>query len=87
MEYALPTAAGIPPLELHHIEEPADNLVGVRGVGEGGTLGPAAVLANAVVDALAPFRIELNDLPLAPARLWDSWRQRGGDSGEPGPCS
>jgi carbon-monoxide dehydrogenase large subunit len=70
MEYALPTAASIPPLELHHIEEPADNLVGVRGVGEGGTLGPAAVLANAVADALSPFRIELNDLPVTPARLW-----------------
>jgi carbon-monoxide dehydrogenase large subunit len=70
MEYALPTAAGIPALDLHHIEEPAENLAGVRGVGEGGTLGPAAVLANAVADALAPFRIELNDLPVTPARLW-----------------
>lgn len=70
MEYALPTAAGIPALELHHIEEPADNLAGVRGVGEGGTLGPAAVLANAVADALAPFGIEPNDLPITPARLW-----------------
>jgi carbon-monoxide dehydrogenase large subunit len=70
MEYALPTAASIPALDLHHIEEPADNLAGVRGVGEGGTLGPAAVLANAVADALAPFRIELNDLPVTPARLW-----------------
>jgi carbon-monoxide dehydrogenase large subunit len=70
MEYALPTAATVPPLELGHVEEPADNLAGVRGVGEGGTLGPAAVLANAVADALAPFRIELNDLPLTPARVW-----------------
>ena len=60
----------MPALELHHIEEPADNLAGVRGVGEGGTLGPAAVLANAVADALAPFQIELNDLPVTPARLW-----------------
>jgi len=33
-------------------------------------LGPAAVLANAVADALAPFQIELNDLPLTPARVW-----------------
>jgi carbon-monoxide dehydrogenase large subunit len=72
MEYALPTAAAIPSVELDHIEEPADNLAGVRGVGEGGTLGPAAVLANAVADALAPFGIELNDLPIAPARLWAS---------------
>ncbi|MGH7366985.1 MAG: xanthine dehydrogenase family protein molybdopterin-binding subunit [Candidatus Rokuibacteriota bacterium] len=70
MEYALPTAAGIPALELHHIEEPADNLAGVRGVGEGGTLGPAAVLANAVADALAPLVIEPNELTLTPARLW-----------------
>lgn len=70
MEYALPTAATAPPLELGHVEEPADNLAGVRGVGEGGTLGPAAVLANAVADVLAPFRIELNDPPLTPARVW-----------------
>ena len=70
MEYALPTAAGCRRSSSHHIEEPADNLVGVRGVGEGGTLGPAAVLANAVADALAPFRVELNDLPVTPARLW-----------------
>jgi carbon-monoxide dehydrogenase large subunit len=70
MEYALPTAAAMPPLDLGHIEEPADNLAGVRGVGEGGTLGPAAVLANAVADALAPFEVEVNDLPVTPARLW-----------------
>jgi carbon-monoxide dehydrogenase large subunit len=70
MEYALPTAVTVPPLELGHVEEPADNLAGVRGVGEGGTLGPAAVLANAVADALAPLGIEPNDLPMTPARLW-----------------
>jgi carbon-monoxide dehydrogenase large subunit len=70
MDYALPTAADLPPFELDHIEEPAENLAGVRGVGEGGTLGPAAALANAVADALAPFGIEPNELPLTPARLW-----------------
>jgi len=70
MEYALPTASDLPPFELDHIEEPAENLAGVRGVGEGGTLGPAAALANAVADALAPFGIEPNELPLTPARLW-----------------
>ncbi len=70
MEYAMPTAAAIPPFALDHIEEPADNLAGVRGVGEGGTLGPAAALANAVADALAPLGVEPNDLPLTPARLW-----------------
>ena len=70
MEYALPRAAVVPPLETEHIEEPAANLAGVRGVGEGGTLGPAAVVANAVADALAPFGVEPDELPLSPARVW-----------------
>jgi carbon-monoxide dehydrogenase large subunit len=72
MDYALPTSTDVPPVQLDHIEEPAENLAGVRGVGEGGALGPAAVLANAVADALSPFGIEPNELPLTPARLWGS---------------
>ncbi|HEU4367789.1 MAG TPA: xanthine dehydrogenase family protein molybdopterin-binding subunit [Methylomirabilota bacterium] len=72
MEYALPTAAAVPRLETDHIEEPAANLAGVRGVGEGGTLGPAAALANAVADALAAFGVEPVELPLTPARLWSA---------------
>jgi len=70
MEYALPTATDLPPVELAHVEVPAENLLGVRGVGEGGTLGPPAALANAVADALAPLGIEVNELPITPARLW-----------------
>ena len=70
MEYALPTATDLPTVELAHVEVPAENLLGVRGVGEGGTLGPPAALANAVADALAPLGIEVNELPITPARLW-----------------
>jgi carbon-monoxide dehydrogenase large subunit len=70
MEYAIPTATTIPALEIDHVAEPAANLLGVRGVGEGGTLGPAAALANAVADALAPFGVEPAELPLSPVRLW-----------------
>jgi aerobic carbon-monoxide dehydrogenase large subunit len=70
MEYALPTAVDVPAFELAHVEVPAENLLGVRGVGEGGTLGPPAVLANAVADALAPLGLEVNELPITPARLW-----------------
>jgi carbon-monoxide dehydrogenase large subunit len=69
MDYALPAATMLPAFELDHLEEPADNLLGVRGVGEGGTLGPAAVLAGAVADALG---IETNELPLTSARLWEA---------------
>jgi carbon-monoxide dehydrogenase large subunit len=70
MDYALPVATAIPPFDLDHIEEPAQNLIGVRGVGEGGTLGPAGALANAVADALAPFGVETNELPLTPYGVW-----------------
>ena len=78
MEYAVPTAAVIPPFETEHVEEPAANLLGVRGVGEGGTLGPAAVLANAVADALTPFGVEPTELPLSPARVWSACVRTGG---------
>jgi len=69
MDYALAAATMLPTFELDHLEEPADNLLGVRGVGEGGTLGPAAVLAGAVADALD---IETNELPLTSARVWEA---------------
>ena len=69
MDYALPASTMLPSFELDHLEEPADNLLGVRGVGEGGTLGPAAVLASAVADALG---IETNELPLTSARVWEA---------------
>jgi aerobic carbon-monoxide dehydrogenase large subunit len=69
MDYALPTAADLPAFEVDHVEVPADNLAGVRGVGEGGTLGPAAALANAVADALAPLAVAVDELPLSPARV------------------
>jgi carbon-monoxide dehydrogenase large subunit len=84
MDYAVPTAAGMPVFETEHVEERAANLAGVRGVGEGGTLGPAAVLANAVADALAPLAVEPDELPLSPARLWFACelaaRRRTGES-------
>ena len=69
MDYLLPTSLDIPAFELGHIVEPANNAVGVRGVGEGGTLGSAAVIANAVSDALG---IEINDLPVSPSRVWEA---------------
>lgn len=68
-DYLVPSAADIPELTVRHVSTPADNALGVRGVGEGGTLGAAAVLANAVSDALGA---ELNELPLHPARVWEA---------------
>src|SRR3989442_7147958 len=50
MDYALPAATMLPAFELDHIEEPADNLLGVRGLGQGRNLRPAAVPAYAAVE-------------------------------------
>jgi carbon-monoxide dehydrogenase large subunit len=67
MDYLMPTSAEVPELIIDHISMPADNPLGVRGVGEGGTLGPNAVLAGAVADALGT---EITRLPITPAAVW-----------------
>jgi aerobic carbon-monoxide dehydrogenase large subunit len=64
MDYLVPTAAEMPALQIEHLEIPSpDSANGAKGVGEGGTLGPPAAIANAVADALG---VELNELPLDP---------------------
>ena len=70
MDYLLPTSAEVPPLEVEHEETPTPlNPLGVKGVGEGGAIAPPVALANAICDALAPFKIELNRLPLKPEQI------------------
>jgi carbon-monoxide dehydrogenase large subunit len=67
MDYLVPSAAELPSFETIHVDEPsATNPLGVRGVGEGGTLGPPAAIANAVADALRDLGVETNELPLSP---------------------
>jgi aerobic carbon-monoxide dehydrogenase large subunit len=67
MDYLVPTAAELVPVELQHLEIPAPGSPnGAKGVGEGGTLAPGAALAGAVSHALA---VEVNDLPLTPERV------------------
>ncbi len=67
MDYLMPSAADLVSYEVHHCDVPSvTNPYGVRGVGEGGTLGPGAAVANAVADALG---VEVNDLPVTPERV------------------
>ncbi|WP_224391214.1 xanthine dehydrogenase family protein molybdopterin-binding subunit [Pseudonocardia sp. ICBG1293] len=67
LDYLMPTSAEVPDLVIGHVSRPASNPLGVRGVGEGGTLGPNAVLAGALRDALG---IDVDELPVSPARVW-----------------
>ena len=76
-DYILPTACEIPAMTLRHQHSPSPlNPLGVKGVGEGGAIAPPVVLANAVCDALAPFAVELNSLPLTPERIREAMRAR-----------
>ncbi|MBI3635592.1 MAG: xanthine dehydrogenase family protein molybdopterin-binding subunit [Candidatus Rokubacteria bacterium] len=67
MDYLVPTAMELPPIETVHLEFPSPrNPLGVKGIGEGGAISPPAALANAVEDALAPFGIRVTRTPLGP---------------------
>lgn len=65
MDYLLPTASDVPPLAVIHQETPSPlNALGVKGLGEGGAIAPPVVIANAVGDALKPFKAEFNSTPV-----------------------
>ena len=51
-----------------------NNPLGVKGVGEAGTIGIPPAIVNAVVDALAPLGVDAVDIPLLPETVWDAIR-------------
>ncbi|HKY05500.1 MAG TPA: xanthine dehydrogenase family protein molybdopterin-binding subunit [Blastocatellia bacterium] len=71
MDYALPKASMSPRMELDRTETPSPvNPMGVKGVGEAGTIGATPAIVNAVVDALSPFGVRHIDMPLKPETVW-----------------
>ncbi len=71
MDYALPRASHIPWLELDRTETPSPvNPLGVKGVGEAGTIGATPAIVGAIVDALAPFGVKHLDMPVRPEAIW-----------------
>jgi carbon-monoxide dehydrogenase large subunit len=72
MDYLLPTATDVPPIETAHRETRSPfNPVGLKGVGEAGCIPTGALFAQAVEDALADFGIEITEIPLSPNRLFE----------------
>lgn len=72
MDYLLPVSSMVPDIRLDEIVCPSPtNQLGVKGLGEGGAVGPPAALANAVEDALRPFNIIVRSGPLSPSRIRD----------------
>lgn len=70
MDYLIPTADEIPNLEIDHEETPSPlNPLGIKGVGEAGTIPVSALLASALDDALRPLDIRIARMPLDPSEL------------------
>src|SRR5262249_38274542 len=69
LDYLLPTAAEVPIIEYGHVETPGSGPGGHKGVGEGGAIGAARAVVNAVADALAPFGVQITRLPLTPESI------------------
>jgi carbon-monoxide dehydrogenase large subunit len=71
MDYAVPRAHMLPWFELDRTETPTPvNPLGVKGVGEAGTIGATPAIVNAVVDALSPFGVRHLDMPIKPENVW-----------------
>jgi carbon-monoxide dehydrogenase large subunit len=74
-DYPLVSAAELPSFETHEMETPSPwNPLGVKGVGESGTVMATAALQSAVLDALGEFGVDHLDLPFTPQRVWQALR-------------
>jgi len=75
MDYALPKADDVPAFEIGHLETPSPIMPGgVKGMGEGGTIGAPAAVANAVADAVRARGVRITALPIRPESLVSSLR-------------
>ncbi|MBJ7339727.1 xanthine dehydrogenase family protein molybdopterin-binding subunit [Mycolicibacterium sp.] len=69
VDYLLPTATEVPPIEFGHVEIPGPGVGGYKGAGEGGAIGSTPAVINAINDALAPFGVTVTHLPASPAAI------------------
>lgn len=72
MDYAVPKANYLPWIETGHTVTPSPvNPLGVKGVGEAGTIGCSPAIVNSVVDALSPLGVRHIDMPMTPEKIWN----------------
>jgi carbon-monoxide dehydrogenase large subunit len=78
-DYAIPRADQLPEIEVLSTVTPSPhNPLGVKGVGEAGTIASTATVYNAVMDALEPFNVQSIQMPLTPERVWRAIGRRKG---------
>jgi aerobic carbon-monoxide dehydrogenase large subunit len=70
LDYLMPRACDVPNIRVLHMQTPSPHTeFGMKGIGEGGAVGPPAAIVCAVNDALHGLGAEVHDLPLTPARI------------------
>jgi aerobic carbon-monoxide dehydrogenase large subunit len=77
-DYLVPSAADLPSYQTARNETHAANRLGVKGVGEAGTIASTPAVVNAIVDALRPFGVQDVPMPCTPERVWRSIQATGG---------
>ncbi|KRE26598.1 xanthine dehydrogenase [Mycobacterium sp. Soil538] len=77
VDYLLPTATEVPPIEFGHVEIPGPGVGGYKGAGEGGAIGSPPAVINAINDALAPLGGAVTELPATPATIVDLIERAG----------
>jgi carbon-monoxide dehydrogenase large subunit len=79
VDYMIPGAPEIPHMILDRTVTPSpSNPLGVKGIGEAGTIGSSQAAINAVVDALSPLGIKHIDMPASPMRVWTAIQEANG---------
>jgi carbon-monoxide dehydrogenase large subunit len=82
VDYALPTAAELPSYETDRTETRSPvNTLGVKGVGEAGTIAASPAVTNAVIDALRPLGVSYINMPLSPMRVWQAIQEAKANGG------
>ena len=79
VDYVIPSAVEIPHIDVVHIESESAVAGGFRGMGEGGTIGAPAAIANAIADALSALDIKISILPMTPERIFRLLEKARGD--------
>jgi len=83
MDYLVPSAAEVPSFVVDSTVTPStSNPLGVKGVGEAGTIGSAAAVINAICDALSPYGVTDIEMPASPQRVWRTIRDAGKGAGQ-----
>ena len=80
-DYLVPSAADLPSYVTDRTESPANNRLGVKGVGEAGTIASTPAVVNAIIDALRPFGINDVTMPCTPERVWRAIQDARGNGG------